>query len=201
MNEDKARKRFQALIDVTRKVAYERFSCQATYGCFDIKAIMEDGILLDNGTVFRSRMLAQVMEKAQCVIVLAVTVHGYEAVEKENDGMMETLFYDAWGTAFVEAATTWYQNQLNDEVRRAGMFTSYSWSPGQHHVDISLQVPVFELIHPEEIGMTLNAGMLMYPKKSSTGIIGVGHDSSLTGARACDYCDLRDTCPSAYAVE
>ena len=67
-------------------------------------------------------------------------------------------------------------------------------------MNIHLQRPVFRMIGPEAIGITLNDTCMMYPKKSISGFFGIGTEADIEHIRACDFCERRQTCPSAYAT-
>lgn len=201
MDEERTMKKFPVLFEKTREEMYKKVSCQGVFQIFDLERVDEEAVYVNGGEVMESAMLARVMAKSSRAAVYAVTVHGHEELDEATEDLRWKFFYDAWGTAFVEAATVWLREKIMRIAENEALYATQFWCPGQHNVDISLQENVFRLIDPERIGIHLKETMMMHPKKSATGIAGLGTDPDLESVRACDVCELRETCPSAYAVE
>jgi hypothetical protein len=64
--------------------------------------------------------------------------------------------------------------QLPLELRRSKALKLQYYSPGNCNWDISSQEKLFRVLHPEEIGITLNARNVMQPFKSISGILVAG---------------------------
>lgn len=144
-------------------------------------------------------MLSHLFSKAEEIVFTATTVLGYdELAEKETDSLKQ-LFYDGWGSAVAECGHTWLRNQIKTKLAGTGVCVTFPWCPGQHEVDIRLQKELFALLKPEDIGITLSSSFMMHPQKSVSSFIGIGHDVEMETLRACDFCGLRETCPTAYA--
>lgn len=201
MDAAKAIEKFSSLIDKTKKISLATINCQGIFGIFQIENSNDGTLRINGGEILKSAMLAEVLNKSEQLAIFAITAHGYESLDEKAGTLIEKLFYDAWGTALIEAATTWLQGHIKTLLSDKGFHMTCSWSPGQHNVSIGLQHTVFRMIHPQQIGISLDTNMMMHPKKSGTGICGISRDPSLTSARACDFCTLRKSCPSAYAVK
>lgn len=198
MDGDKVLKKFKSIYESTKAEAYKKLKGECLYASFKIDC-MDDGVIyLEQGETIKSKMLTQAFEKSEELIICAITMSGYEEMEEASDDFMNTLFYDGWGTAFADCGYAWLKNHIAEELKPKGYYATCPWSPGQHNVDIQLQKLVFRLINPEEIGITLNSSCLMHPKKSITGIFGISKEEDVTKMRACDFCEHRETCPSAY---
>jgi hypothetical protein len=67
-----------------------------------------------------------------------------------------------------------FVEQLPDELRRSRALKVQYYSPGNCSWHISSQEQLFSILHPEEIGITLNARYVMQPFKSISGILVAG---------------------------
>lgn len=200
MDGDRVLKKFKKLFDETKEVVYSSFTSEGLYQSFKIEEIKDNAVFLEGGEHLDGKMTARVFAKSEEAVICAVTIHGYHELEGQSDDFMREFFYDGWGTAFAEAAFAWLKEQVKEDLQKSGIYSTCSWSPGQHNVDIHLQRPVFRMLQPETIGITLNDTCMMYPKKSISGFFGIGTEADIEYIRACDFCERRETCPSAYAT-
>ena len=198
MSKDRAMKKFADNINESKERILSSIRIEAIFESYPVESRDAGKIILEC-TTFGSEMLVKVLETSDEVLLYVVIAFGYDAIEKEEDDMMKLLFLDSWGTVAIGAADSMLEEILKEELAEQDLYTTHSWSPGQHEVDISLQAPLFGLLKPEETGVKLNQSYMMYPKKSISGIIGIGRDKDVSQIRACDYCKLRETCPSAYS--
>lgn len=184
----------------TRETAYSTFTTKGIYDSFPIDGIDGERVVLSDGTELKSGMLARVLAKSDTAYLYAVVVHGFEEEFEAAEGdIRRQLFLDSWGTAFAEMASRVMQERAKERIVSMGLYATCGWSPGQHGIDIRMQQPVFKLLDPSRIGLTLNESCLMLPHKSETGIFGAGVQSDIELIRACDFCERVKTCPSAYA--
>ena len=198
MKKEKAEKKFGPLLEEMKKEAYKYLTCEGIFDIFPIEGKTEDTIIAEGGEAFTNPMMARVLAKSEQMVVYAATVRGYDEFEASVDNFMKTFIVDTWGTTFAECAGSWLKNYIEKHVLDPNLYTTCAWSPGQHGVDIRLQRNVFRLISPEDIGVRLNDSCMMQPQKSITSFFGVGRESDLESIRACDFCEHRATCPSAY---
>ena len=200
MDGDRVLKKFKKLFDETKEVVYSSFTSEGLCQSFKIEEIKDNAVFLEGGEHLDGKMTARVFAKSEEAVICTVTIHGYHELEGQSDDFMREFFYDGWGTAFAEAAFAWLKEQVKEDLQKSGIYSTCSWSPGQHNVDIHLQRPVFRMLQPETIGITLNDTCMMYPKKSISGFFGIGTEADIEYIRACDFCERRETCPSAYAT-
>lgn len=201
MKKEKADKKFGTLLEEMKEAAYQCLSCQGVFDVFPIEGKTEDTIMVegpDGNEAFTNPMMARVLAKSEQMVIYSATVIGYDAFEASADNFMKQFIIDAWGTTFAECAGSWVKKYVETHVLDKELHTTCAWSPGQHGVDIRLQRNVFRLITPEDIGVHLNDSCMMQPQKSVTSFFGVGKDRELESIRACDFCEHRGTCPSAY---
>ena len=199
MRGDKVMKKLSTQFHETKKKVFENSRIEYCMKKVSLDSIDENSVTMAGGISFESQTLASVLGKSEELILCVITIHGYDQVEKAANDGLDMLFVDGWGTALVECGYSYMQQKLEEELKKHDLFSTHGWSPGQHNVDITLQEPLFDVLKPQEIGVKLSKTYMMYPKKSISGIIGIGSNPSQKGLRACDVCPRRDTCPSAYS--
>lgn len=92
----------------------------------------------------------------------------------EQGDIMEAYILDAIGSLTVEKAMDTIQQQLKSEMAAKGWKISNRYSPGYCNWPLSDQKPLFELIGNQPTGIQLSDSCLMTPRKSVSGIIGIG---------------------------
>lgn len=199
MSGDKVMEKFPKQFIDTKKRVIDNVKIQYLIEAFEISGTDRNKVKLANGTEFKSPMLAKALSKSEEVILMIITVHGYDEIEAAASDGFNLLFIDGWGTALAECANAGMWLTLEKDMKSKGKYITHGWSPGQHQVNIELQKQLFEVLQPEEIGVKLSSSYMMDPKKTISSIIGLGNDSSAPDIRACDFCEKRESCPSAYA--
>ncbi len=198
MKGEKVKKKFLKQYESTRINIYENVTAKGIFASVGIEAIRKDDICLEDGSIIRSPMLSKLFQDSVELIMCAVTLQGYDELEKASDKGLAALFLDSWGTAIAELGHGWVKERIREQQEKDGFYLTHSWCPGQHNIDIKLQKDLFRLLKPETIGMELTKSCMMHPKKSISSFIGLGTDPDAKLTRACDFCEHRDTCPSAY---
>lgn len=191
-------KRYKEVFDKTRRDSFETLTLHGIFESREIEEVGEDFILLRSGGTLESVMLARAFRRSSELVLYVVSVSGYEALDEAEENMAAKLFLDSWGTAVVESGSTHFKRSIVKELEKQGLHATFSFSPGQHNISMELQKPIFDLLAPVEIGVTINEYFLMHPKKSVSGIFGIGPNEDEEKLRPCDFCDRRTTCSSAY---
>ncbi|PKM85700.1 MAG: hypothetical protein CVU86_01285 [Firmicutes bacterium HGW-Firmicutes-11] len=190
--------KFHKPFESTKEIAYQKFAMTSLVESFKIECIDSEKIVLVNQHVIASECLAEMFRDAVMLGVSVVTLHGYEEVDEAEDNMFRKLLLDSWGTAFVECGNQWMMEQIEQELLADSLYATYSFSPGQNDIPLIVQQTLFELLSPEEIGVTLSDKFMMHPKKSISGFFGIQTKPCENRVRPCDLCERRDTCPNAY---
>ncbi|HPC86308.1 MAG TPA: hypothetical protein P5238_10050 [Smithellaceae bacterium] len=105
-----------------------------------------------------------------CIIAAVCTIG--PDLEKQTADLMaqgkypEALFLDAAGVACVEALADAAYCRLNREAAKKGLFTSRRFVPGIEAIPGNAQTVLVESVHPEIIGVSLNASGVLSPLKS-----------------------------------
>ena len=135
-------------------------------------------VTIDGGIVFRSSILTRLLEQCEKVAVFTVTIGNH--LEKivaalARDGLMlRATILDTVGSNTAERVAEMAHNLISEEARPLGFCTSRRFSPGYCDWDISQQEMVFGAMGRNTAGVSLTDGYLMIPRKSISGIIGLG---------------------------
>jgi hypothetical protein len=160
-----------------------------------VELVYGSSVLLDNGTVFNSEIVAHALKKADDVIVFALTIGNEledEAARLAREGLiLQATTLETIGSLYTEHLADWLETRIGDLAHVWGRTASRRFSPGHCDWDVSQQKQVFRLLRDDCAGIRLTDSCLMIPRKSISGIIGIG-DSDITDYNPCTTCDKQD---------
>lgn len=192
VNPDNPKPRFASSVNAGRAIIQERTSIIAVYQRVAISGISDSTITLSTGHKITGDNPAKVFAEAKDLFLFVITLRGYEKIDE--DDIVLQFMADTWGSAYAESSERHLANLIADELEPEGLLRSHVWCPGQHEIPLENQLPIFDLLKPEEIGCTLRDSLLMQPAKSCSGIIGALQVSSAGIARPCSFCQYADQC-------
>jgi hypothetical protein len=175
--------------------AYELIKPAAYYTIKPITDVTNSKISVD-GLIFTSHNLARVFSGCSQAAIFAVTIG--EALEKEvaqltKEGLiLKASVLDAVGSVAVEKVADELEGIIRNNAAANGHKTGWRYSPGYCDWDITQQKELFRGLNNESIGVNLSDTCLMRPRKSISGIIGMG--KSCNPHSACHFCN-RKNCP------
>jgi hypothetical protein len=190
--------KYKKAFDSTKGIANNTFNMKAIFESYELDEMNGDCLTLSNGTTITSKVMSDVFRNSFELVFYIVTLYGYEEADEAEDSMFNKLFLDHWGTAFIECADSWVGKTIAKSLEEEGIYATHSFSPGQSDIPLEMQTPIFELLRPSDIGVTLNASYMMHPKKTVSGIIGLKLEKDENRIRPCDICERRDTCPNVH---
>jgi hypothetical protein len=88
--------------------------------------------------------------------------------------LSDAYIYDAIGSAAVEATVDDFQNRMDSKVKEKNQQTTLRFSPGYCDWKINEQKKVFSVLENDLIDVDLNESYLMAPRKSVSGVFGIG---------------------------
>lgn len=128
---------------------------------------------------------SEFLEGASGVMISAMTL-GIEVDKKIN-----RLFHtDVSRGAAMDASASAYLEYLSDKKERELGAGGPRFCPGYGGSSVSDLKFIFEILHPEKIGITLNESDFMLPSKSMAGIIALGKEGRLS----CRGCFMAGSC-------
>lgn len=198
MDMDNIPTKYLKAFDHTKNISNDKFKMKATYESYEVSEMDDEIIRLKNGTVLSSKIMAEMFRNSFELVFYIVTLYGYEEVDEAEDNMFNKLFFDHWGTAYIECADSYVTKVIAKELEEDEIYATYSFSPGQSDIPLEMQTQVFDLLKPADIGVSLNDRYMMHPKKTVSGIFGLKRQKDENRIRPCDICERRDTCPNVH---
>ena len=166
-----------------------------SYVIGDIESVCGSQVMLEDGVTFQSNVLAQLLVRAEKAAVFVLTI-GHHLEDKANqlarDGLMlQATVLDAIGSQLTGRLADLVVDEIDDLARAQGFAISRRFSPGYCDWDVSQQKMLFRVLKSSCAGIELTDSCLMVPRKSLSGVIGIGYDdvAKYNPCPACDrYC-------------
>ena len=170
-----------------------------SYLISDIGRVEGSRALIKGRVVFKSEVIARLLERCERVAVFILTIGSRleETVGRlADDGLIvQAYVLDAIGSSVAESLADLVQNKIGDIARAQGLCISRRFSPGYCDWDISQQRMVFRAMDGNSLGVCLSDEYMMIPQKSISGIIGIGLcDRGVESYNPCETCNKR-SCP------
>jgi hypothetical protein len=137
-----------------------------------------DSIFRGEGNNPEDIPLKHIYPQAEQLALFALTMgsHISEKIEqlfKDNDFALGSML-DAVASLAADKAAEVCENYFHRQLGEPSDLTVLSYSPGYCGWHISAQKKLFQFLHPEIIGISLNDSYLMIPLKSVTGVLVAG---------------------------
>jgi len=176
-NRRKPPSRISSLIDDNIKNAYELIEPSYSYVILNIEGIRRSCVFVEGSIVFKSDVMAQMMEQCKKVAVFLVTIGNQleEAVcSLSEDGLvLEASVLDAIGSGATEKVAEYVHGRVEEVSRVQGLCTNRRFSPGYCDWAIRQQRMVFRAMNGTSMKVRLTKECLMLPRKSISGVIGI----------------------------
>lgn len=104
------------------------------------------------------------------------------------------LELDRIGNELLFAVDRVAQDRILADVSRSGLTMAGELNPGDPGLDLDAQQSVLRLADAQRIGVTLGAGLMMHPMRSTSVVLGVGIDLPKTAWSRCAECPSRQRC-------
>ncbi len=167
------------------------------YRLVEVGGLRHERLALEGGAHLSGALVAQHLGSAQRVAVALCTIGpALEdlAADVIQDDPSLGLALDGCGSAAAEALANSACRYFESLASEAGEQATLPLSPGMIGWPVeSGQPELLALLDAQEIGVRAAASGMMHPRKSVSFVVGLGPDVT-AGGRACDYCNLRETC-------
>ncbi len=141
----------------------------------DNKTISINGILLKVGVVIRRHL----QNSSQFVVFVSTAgeeFDNYLHELRQSGDIVSEFLADAIGSEIAQAGVRSICKLAADEAAKSGLDATSSHCPGHCAWKLTEQSLLFSLLPPAPCGISLNDSCLMHPKKSVSGIIGIGEN-------------------------
>ncbi|MFC2017339.1 vitamin B12 dependent-methionine synthase activation domain-containing protein [Chloroflexota bacterium] len=189
--------RIMSLVDEYVENAYSLI--EPSYSCVirDIKMVQGACVIIDGPILLRSQVVARVLEQCHKAAVFLVTIGNHleeMACRLAEDGLiLQAAVLDAIGSVAAESVANIVQDKVGEIASDQGLVISRRFSPGYCDWGISQQKIVFQAVDGDAVGIRLTERCLMIPRKSISGIIGIGHSNgNVENYNPCKTCNKYD---------
>jgi hypothetical protein len=187
--------RISSLLDGYVEHAHHLIEPAYSYVIRDIERIRRSCVFVEGSVVFESKVIAQLLSQCTKVAVFTATIG--ESLEEmvihlSKDGLiLQSAVLDAIGSVAVDNLAEFVEDKIRELAQNQGLTISRRFSPGYCDWTIRQQKEVFRIVDGSSAGIRLTGGCLMIPKKSISGIIGIG-PSDMAGYNPCKTCKKHD---------
>jgi len=189
--------RVVSLINEYVKNAHQLIEPSYSYTIRNIERVRHSSIFIEGSIVFRSGALARLLEQCGKITVFVVTIGNHleeTALRLAEDGLvLQSTALDAVGSSAVEKTAELVQNRIGEIAHEQGLGASRRFSPGYCDWALRQQKVVFRALNGNSLGVRLTKECLMLPRKSISGIIGIG-PYDVENYNPCETCGERK-CP------
>ncbi len=178
---------------------HDLISSSYSYVIRDIVSVEGDLTTIEGPITLKSKVVARLLERRQKVAVFTLTIGNYieEMVTylAENKRVLQATVLDAIGSGATEKLATYVEDRIRRLANSEGLVISWRFSPGYCDWAVSQQKKIFQAMNGDTAGIRLTKSLLMIPRKSVSGIIGIGPaDNNIGEYNPCKTCRKKD-CP------
>jgi len=187
--------RVGSVVDEHIETAHQLMEPAYSYIIKDIEAVRRSCVFLDGSIVFESEVMARLMEQCKMVTVFLVTIGS--RLEKmvlrlgEDGLVLESAVLDAIGSVATEMVAEFVYGRVEEVAHAQGLCVSRRFSPGYCDWAIRQQKMIFRAMNGNSMGIRLTKECLMLPRKSISGIIGIG-PRQMKNYNPCKTCNKPD---------
>jgi len=191
--------RIASLIDDYAEHAHYLINPLHSYVIKDVEWARGSIALIEGSVIFKSRIIARLLERCPQVAIFVVTIGKYleeTAFQLARDGLiLQATVLDAIGSDAVEKVADFVQDRIKEMAEAQGLVTSRRFSPGYCDWNVGQQRMLFYALTGNTLGVRLTGECLMVPQKSISGIIGIGPSiDDVENYNPCKTCTKQD-CP------
>ncbi|MFC2067819.1 vitamin B12 dependent-methionine synthase activation domain-containing protein [Chloroflexota bacterium] len=191
-SDSEASARMVSLVNDYIENAHQFISPSVSYAVRDIVRVTGSSVMIEYGVIFESEVISKLLEKAKKVAVFALTIGNYledAAAQLAKGGLvLQSAVLDAIGSNAVEKLADSVESQISEVAHNQGFTITRRFGPGYCDWNVNQQNVVFQAMKGDCAGIRLTNGYLMIPRKSISGIIGIG-PSEIEKYNPCNICD------------
>ena len=172
---------------------------EPSYSCVirNIDLVQGSLVVIEGSVVFESQVIASLLGQCEKAAVFMVTIGEHleeTACRLAEDGLIvQATVLDAMGSVAAEEVADFVQNKVRAIASNLGLVVSQRFSPGYCDWGITQQKTIFWAVNGNSMGIHLTDGCLMIPRKSISGIIGIGpRYGNVENYNPCKTCDKHD---------
>ena len=186
-----------SLIDQEIEEAYDLIQPSCSYRIMDIRRVRHPRVTLEEGLVITSEVLSWVLLPCQKVVIFVASI-GRSLEERVSQLMKEghilkATILDAIGSEAAEKTICYLQDTIRGVANLDDAEITLRYSPGYCDWDITQQRAIFRAMNSAPLGVNLTRECLMVPRKSVSGVIGLGWSQKRRlRLSPCRFCTKQD---------
>ena len=150
------------------------------------KEVFQNNEIHFNNAILKSTDFSHIDEvNVKNIYLYAITIGEFS--KESDEPVIQQLYSDIWGTAYIDAARDVLEKQLKAEIG-SNLFLTSSFGPGFNGMTIDSIFALEKMIEMKEIGINLNQMGTMFPIKSVAGMYMVVDDLHNLPKRICAEC-------------
>ena len=191
--------RIKSLVNDYIENYHDLIESSYSYTIRDIESVHNGVVNIGDSIILESKVIARLLERCEKVAIFALTIgkHLEEMVAylAGNGLVLQATVLDAIGSGAAEQLGVFVEDRIRKIASSQGRSISRRFSPGYCDWDVSQQEMIFHAMNGNSAGVRLTEECLMLPRKSISGIIGLGRrDSNVENYNPCKTCLMSD-CP------
>lgn len=158
------------------------------------KEIFKDGRIIIDGTEFACKAFEQITRDNILRIYLYIITAG-ELSNSNEDNILEQLYSDIWGTAYVDAGRAMLEEYLKRDTEKdypgqieKTIFFTKSFGPGFYGMLTSQTKEFCKVLDVKKIGIDVRDSGIMVPLKTCAGIYMLVNDRQCIPQPNCQQC-------------
>lgn len=190
--------RMKSLISDYLNRATDWINPSYSYVIKEVQEVSGNYSYIEGDITFDSAVIAGLLKQCQNVAVFALTIGGtlekISAKIAEYGAVLKASVLDAIGSAMAEKLADIMQDRVAETAASRGLAISRRFSPGYCDWHVSQQEMVFKALGEKTGPIHLTPSSLMIPRKSVSGIIGLGPFGIADKYLPCRTCEKRHQC-------
>lgn len=185
--------KYEEFIEEARDIVFEKVKVLSVYESFPTNEYDSYG--------FENDLLKKAMAVTDSVYVtLSSIINEKEVYDVTKDDPIIDFFAQSWMVAILNATRDRLNLDLTREILDESHKLSSVWSPGQAGIPLENQKLIFDLIKPEDLGISITKHMKMIPQMTVSGIMGTLDINFEEKYNSCDFCERKKVCPGYNGI-
>ncbi|MBN1523622.1 MAG: hypothetical protein JW904_03995 [Spirochaetales bacterium] len=166
--------------EIEKKVcdAFDAMDLQGRAGVVSIEHINDEQVVLDDGSIFKSRKLAAFLYGSEKAVIAGVSAgkNIMEVIQTavKNNNVSDAAIFDAAASEIVDDALGWILDNLRIQLRSQGeIVNTRRYSAGYGDFQLSNQAVFYSLLKLDELGVVLTPAFILLPEKTVTALAGI----------------------------
>jgi|GEM_PF-2042159 len=179
----------------TKDIMMSQAKVVIKYCGVDITGTNDKGVVLEDGEIFTGDLIKKAYDGYSRLYLYVTSVINIDEILEAHPDVMETFFIEYWSVAMLNASRVKFLAMMDDRLKAENSKLTSVWSPGQSKFELKNQRVLFNILKPEDIGVTLDKHTRMLPLKTVSGTAAVMPADKEETMISCDFCEHNQTCP------